>query len=87
MKKNQRIFQAAILLGYAVLPSNSMALAKCDYNTEQSKSTAETNQSESRKLEFGKPLEKELKGGGSHSYELALTKDRYLEPHSRATRH
>src|SRR5262249_53427429 len=47
--------------------------------TNEAKPETIINPLEVRKLEAGKPIERELKGGEAHTYEIALATGQYLD--------
>jgi CHAT domain-containing protein/Tfp pilus assembly protein PilF len=74
-----RIVSLAILLG--LLPSLALALAFVDVRSQEAKPDAGkpvANATDIRKLEAGKPIEREMKGGEEHAYEIRLEAGQFL---------
>jgi CHAT domain-containing protein/Tfp pilus assembly protein PilF len=73
------ICRTLVVILMTVFSLSSLAQAS-DQQTNQAKPEpkSEEKQSEIRKLEVGKSIERELKGGESHSYEIALEAGKFL---------
>jgi CHAT domain-containing protein/Flp pilus assembly protein TadD len=80
MKRAQRIYQMLAVFAATIVIS-VVSVAANSQQAEQAKPNANNNanQSDVVKLELGKPIEREMKGGELHTYEIALTKDQYLK--------
>jgi CHAT domain-containing protein len=76
-KRAQRLYQILAVLAATMLFSTA-SLAADGQQSEQAKASSATNQSAVRKLEVGKPIERELKGGETHTYEIALEAGQFL---------
>ena len=73
MKRKQRLYQMLAVFAATILIS--VATLAADWKqAEQAtpKANNNPNQSDVVKLEVGKPIERELKGGESHTYEITL---------------
>src|SRR6185436_6477104 len=71
-----RIIASAALIGWIGCALSSRAAA---HNGSQSSGTTRTgNQTVPWKIEIGRPIERLLSGGETHSYQIALTADQYL---------
>jgi CHAT domain-containing protein/Tfp pilus assembly protein PilF len=77
MKRAQGLYQMLAVLAATILFSG-ISLAADGQQSEQAKSSSATNQSAVRKLEVGKPIERELKGGETHTYEIALEAGQFI---------
>ena len=71
-----------MIIGVAVLVLLLSLLPRADAGQQspqaRPEATRQTSQAEVRKLEIGKPIERELKGGENHIYEIVLEANQFL---------
>jgi CHAT domain-containing protein/Flp pilus assembly protein TadD len=79
MAKARRVYGIVIAMAIAMLLAQSTAMASRYQQRQSARSNSGTNQSEVRRLEVGKPIERELKGGEEHAYEVTLVAGQYLD--------
>lgn len=84
-KSQQRIFARRLGLVLSVLTflnsgATLLAQTASGFSQEAARSSPQSQSPmETQMLEFGKPIERELKGGETHSYRITLTAGQYLE--------
>jgi CHAT domain-containing protein/Flp pilus assembly protein TadD len=79
-RKKRRAYRINLVFVAVALMMQTTIYAREVLPSDQIKTdtTSTATQSEVRKLEVGKPIERELKGGESHSYEIALEAGQFL---------